>query len=338
MTKISKAIQVLHAGLALGLLVAASSVAAGDLPPRLWRAERVGASGKTTIYLLAITHIGSTAEQDAYFRRRVVPAYMTADVLELEKAQLVAEQVPPCATQLDGPGAREALEDLKDLARFGSEQRLLRTFRLLPQFRNLTDPEAAAKRDAEADTASLSEYGLILTIMLNADFVRSAAAADAPESMRPRSTLRPTIAILRELRPNLPEISVDEPADLVDAYCDAGKNRLPVLKTYIEQSDLRHRYGAASATFEQADGAALASLSAALAPGRKKATPMDEMFVCGSNAKWIERLARLDDRRTYFVAVGAYHLTAVGLEDEPHCNGLQSQLADRGFTVELVPN
>jgi len=71
-------------------------------------------------------------------------------------------------TPLEGDDAKHVLDDLKGLVRYGSERRLIETFQLVPQLQNLKDPAALAKQGAEAETASLSEFGLVVTAGLNA--------------------------------------------------------------------------------------------------------------------------------------------------------------------------
>lgn len=315
-------------GIGLALVCNAAEV------PRLWKAERIGPAGKTTVYLLAISHSGSSFEQGPYFQTRVVPAFMSADVLELEKPVIVAERVPECPTPLQGAEARYVLDDLKDLVRYGSTMRMVRTFQLVPQLRNVKDPEKAAAFDAAQDAATLSEYGLIVAMQLNAAFLRSDASAASSESRQPPAP-RSTIAVLRNLRPGLSEISIDEPADIVNAYCNAGDARLALLKQFIEQNDVRHAYGLSLAPPEQADAAASEMLSSMLESGQGSGLT-SRTFVCPRNATWARRLSKLDDGRTYFVAVGSAHLVTSIDEHGPLCEGLQSDLKDRGFEVTQV--
>ena len=66
--------------------------------------------------------------------------------------------------------------------------------------------------------------------------------------------------------------------------------------------------------------------------------PMDQMSVCRRNPVWIERLSRLEDGRTHFVAVGAAHLANFDINDIRGCACPQRQLKAKGLTVEAVGN
>src|SRR3954463_56356 len=78
--------------------------ASGANAPRMWRVSYPGDKNGTLIYILAISHSGSALEYDTYLDARVVPAFLSADVLQFEDGgKLATNDQPECERSLSNP-------------------------------------------------------------------------------------------------------------------------------------------------------------------------------------------------------------------------------------------
>ncbi len=308
-------------GLAAFLLMLANASAAELTPARLWK---FSPHPGTTVFILGITHFGSRLENDDYFRDRVLPVFESADVLHFEDGGSTPTNLqPPCAKPLNGRDAA-VVEEARRVVRRGAVD-YFRT--ILADLPGGAPGPAILQANAERYARGLSEFGLVVTLRTQYRFLSRRVPPTSNES-----GAAPVLNMLRLLRPTLDVRSLDEPGDLVSAYCSSNA-RAGILKWHVDHfdPDKEPEQATRGAALEQMEQTA----RALFVDRHTDPDLLGDMLICPRNERWLPRLTALNDGKIHFEAIGASHLFPYeGVSRR--CDGLLQDLRRMGMEITPV--
>ena len=309
-----------------------------ETPPRLWEVDGKGVNGQDIhFYVLGVTHSGLDAEYDPYFFKRVVPIFKQADVLSYENAVLNATQIPGCAEPL----ARTS-ENVEMLASARKKVALLYADWLGRHEVGGSKLDSEILKTISSKYAEgLSEYGLIVSLSTLQNSMIDRNNSDKSK----KSDRVPVSNYLVSQKNGIEVASIDEPTDIVEAYCSQAKNRPQMFKLAFDGSstptEANNSLLAADKEFERNkskfDDDFVATLRNGSPSGSLRNTNFEteKGYVCGRNKKWLSQMLRLPVGRIYFYALGIAHLypSTAGNDD---CPGLLKLLQESGLRVMPV--
>jgi hypothetical protein len=329
---------------ALPLSLISGSVGAAVAPPRLWEVTGKNDQGVTgKFYILPVTHNGLEVEHDDYFYKTVVPIAMKADLFLHEASGMLPDDAPACPVPLaDTKENRDILEK----AHADVERAM---FDIIPSATMPGDSEEdrlqldeSSRIFAHSLTRDLSEYGLIISMgaYLSANqksYPERLPKADAGYLSRPE--IAQYIAYHRQQDERKANASIDEKYDIVDAYCNIGKERPRYLQRWLALHDPTKFAYPSKDELVRMD----AGFVAAVQEGHLNGLFVDAMhgygdaaIVCDRNNKWLARMVQNFGAGTRFYALGMAHVLQPAPNDTQRCDGLLLRLQKAGFTVSLV--
>jgi hypothetical protein len=319
---------------AAGLLLMASARAATPgTPARLLVAEKDGRA----IFLLPESHIGTPAQQDAYFRETIRPAFAAASALLLERSLSARLSPDYYERRCDVEGPDEPALDADVNA----------------ALRAHPDPVLAHVLPLEGDLERLGRFirfEMLLQAWIGRGHVQP--ADDAAHAVPAVRVLPAQSGQLMMATPH-PYRSVDDTASFFQAYCAlAPAERSVLVRRLLDdldaavqpqagaEQDLAGMYRTIDATYQ----ACLAAIRAALTHPHGAAadvrhwTPTElitqRFLIAERNRGWIAQLPSvLASERLPFYAIGAAHFV-----DGPYGAGLITLLREAGYRVSLVPD
>lgn len=311
----------------LQLLVASISLAscahAADASvPRMWKID--GPRGER-MFILGISHHGSTLENDAYFHDIVVPIFRKADVLHFEDGGGgFANQQIECSAPLADPEGKQVVKRAREIVQRDAVEYFRRILKDLPEG---LPSKATLEEDARIFAEGLSEFSLVTTLKHQYEFL-------VPQGYVSVEVLGggPVVDELRGLRPDLPTQSMDEPDDMALAYC-ASAVRRELLSEQIDRYNLERPLPQASKA--EAVPKVDESIHNLFIEHRTSPSFFYDAFVCSRNEMWMDRLSVMGDGQNHFLALGVAHLFPYRGTSR-QCEGLLSDLRRAGYRVSPV--
>lgn len=338
--KMKRAIQMVIAAAALvfvpnssaqdgGVREANSSGIASSTPARMWEVTG-GKNGKRIkpIYLLAVTHLGLPAEYDSYLDTKVLPTLKQADVFMDESAHIDPHAIPECKDQtIVSRKDREAINRARATAQKMVEK-ILEPMEMLA--RDVPNIHWVLEENARLDVERLSEYGIIVAMRA---YRITLILRDKPNNSR-----KVQIAdYLKEKKLNSRYESIDAPDDLVQAYCDLGRERFKHLADEVEF------YGNEKSPFltpeivEKENSGFIEILKSSLIQ-EWSSTATDTEYrahICNRNSKWLKRIEEIPTDQSAFLALGAAHFFPLREHNSP-CEGILRDLKEEGYSIKLI--
>jgi uncharacterized protein YbaP (TraB family) len=312
----------------LAALVVGSAMAEESLPPRMWKFTLPNGAQS---YLFGATHFGVAAEYDDYFRQKVEPAFRGASAFLLEAAVMAPQ--PECPEPLKSEAAKADIAAAREVVR-KLEEANYRSIRDATPAVGWTN--AVIVEMAKSAAQDASEYALIQAARL------FAPVADAPEDQgRPPPADVPVApaARLASLRPQLPRVSIDQPADILAAYCAAGEQRIEHFRQTFKDIERWRTHGQPQSEKDDARRKTTVSLRSLLTSGKLDPSftpdPLHKWLICERNPRWLKGMLAAEPDSARFYLVGMAHLFPVE-SDAGGCPGLLQDLAKAGARVELV--
>ncbi|HEU4775397.1 MAG TPA: hypothetical protein VFS95_01145 [Telluria sp.] len=320
------------------------SALAVDAPPRLWEVTGKSEQGQADkFYILPVTHNGFAAEHDGYFYNIVVPIAMSADLFLSEASSMLPADAPACTVPLRNTKENRAI---LENAHTSVERAQFDLFPAAVEMPGITEQDRleigqALHFSAHALTKNLSEYGLLIAMQV----FLTTTQLNHPDRL-PRGDAdymsRPDIAdYLRYKRQELGKranISVDEPNDLLNAYCNMGESRIRYLQRKLFLLDptnfaypLRDEIARQEAGYRKAiQEGQLNELIADAMDG------YGNQFVCERNDKWFIKMRQGLAKGIKFYALGIAHVLQPAPENASRCDGLLTRLHHAGYSVKLL--
>lgn len=283
--------------------------------------------GPATFHILGITHDGFDVEYDSYLVRVIVPTLKKARVLWHEHAAFFPTQVPKCKTPLIETAELELVRTLRSKV----EKRL---YMSLPhgdksQFDDatLTDIKFSNETFARRLAGELSEFGLVAQLR--------SLRLNNPQKPIQVSRRGSVTGFLVSQRPDIPQISIDTPEEIFDAYCD-----MPEREKYLKDQ-MDHWDSDNDDTFSQSE---MESLDVQFADAIRT-NLIGELFksefsnaqgvtwICKRNMNWAKKMTEKNNNAAFY-SLGLAHL--VQTQRGSGCPDLKELLRRRGMTVKLV--
>jgi hypothetical protein len=314
-----------------------------EATPRMWEVLSKTPSGTTEkFYILGISHNGLDVEYDDYLYKKVVPAFMQADVFS---AELAGIQATFRACPIPWPKTKENSE-LLQTARDRLKMLMIES----------------ARRSWPAGTPfnhSELEAGFTGTVNMMAEYDLMAQIRGYemtlqlyPHSANEKSLGRePVSKYLFNLKANIPVESVDTAEEMFSAYCKRTETRPEYFRQFIQDMEVNPYYlrwsifspkldPARPVTQDDIDKAnsdfsvsiKLVKMSGQFA---YKNAEEERVLLCDRTAAWLPKMISNMKKGTYFYALGFAHLVPSSAGND-HCNGLLDDLKANGLIVNPV--
>ncbi len=299
--------------------------------PRMWRVSSPGDTKSTAIYILAVSHPGARLEYDDYLGAKVIPAFLTADVLHFEDGGTLATNTQPdCAHALTDPAGIATLSRARAMVEKGAVE----YFRELSKVVQLPPPsEQVLRENAASFTRGLSEFSVVQT--LRAQYLYIEAHRPPLTSPAVPYPYTPIIDHLIRLKPGIKIKSMDESTDLAEAYCAAGERRADIISMYMAMYDIDHVADKPGTSGDAAAAKINEKLEGALTGKPVELDVYESALGCARTELWGDRFQKLLDGQVHFLALGAAHLFPSS-GPVASCPGLLLDLRRRGFMVETI--
>lgn len=312
-----------------------------DLPPRMWKATMPNPSdgSRTTIYLLGITHMGLPSEYDDYFRRDVLPAFLSADTFSFEGAGgREKEDYLACDSSVLDDASRKTI-DAKRAELLKIVMKVVEKNHRLAEAQGIHDGTTRMERTRAMHTVitNSDEYELIelQNVYAGSWDYDQAVAGKIPVTISPMAMRGSVVDALRRQRPTLTVRDIDSRFGIRRAYCGLGKERIYFLNSQFDSVDLSSKKLIEKFPVMHNSLARILSTGENLPSGLFGSSPIDKTFLCQRNREWLSDMQATLDGKVHFFAVGVSHLFKVN-HDDAHCRGLLGDLDDAGWHIEQI--
>lgn len=337
--KMKRSIQIVLAAAAIAFMPTSSAQDGGarepDLnsttsstPARLWEVTG-GKNGKRIkpIYLLAVTHLGLPAEYDHYLETEVLSALKQADVFMDESAPLHSRTIPECKDQtIVSRKDRETIDRARTTAQrmFATILEPLEKDSLVPNIHQIS--EEVARLQVE----HLSEYGIIVAM-------REYRSTLILRNKKGTSGNVQIADYLKEKKFNSIYKSIDTPDDIVQIYCDLGRERFKHFTDEVEfYGNEKSPFLTPETVAKENSGFREILKSGFLQEWLDTGTDTEHRaHICNRNSKWLKRIEEIPADERAFLALGVAHFFPLREHGSP-CEGILHDLKKEGYSINLI--